>query len=116
MDRDPTLKEIREAEADLIEAKDSLERDRFKWATIQGYYSTFHATRALIYNRGLGEKSHYALLVALGNLLIKDLGIKLIEDFEGAMSLRGGRLWTNFLRSWGQGTIEAAEIFHKKAK
>ncbi|MEM2982585.1 MAG: HEPN domain-containing protein, partial [Candidatus Bathyarchaeia archaeon] len=49
VDRDLTLKEIREARADLIEAKDSLERNRFKWATIQGYYSMFHAARALIY-------------------------------------------------------------------
>ncbi|MEM3381444.1 MAG: HEPN domain-containing protein [Candidatus Bathyarchaeia archaeon] len=117
VDRDLTLKEIREAEADLIEAKDSLERNRFKWATIQGYYSMFHAARALIYSRGFREKSHYALLVALRNLFIKDLGTKLIEDFEGAMSLRQEADYgLTFSEAGAKETIEAAEIFLKKAK
>ena len=46
--RDMILKEIEAAETDLKDAKDSFENDKFKWATIQSYYSMFHSARALL--------------------------------------------------------------------
>ena len=117
VDRKLVLKEMREAEADLIEAKDSFVRNKFKWATIQGYYSMFHAARALVYNRGFREKSHYALLVALRNLLARELGMKLIKDFEDAMSLREEADYgLTFSEAGAVETVEAAEAFSKKAK
>lgn len=69
VDRKLAIKEVEAAVSDLEEAKDSLSRERLKWATIQGYYSMFHAARALVYSKGFREKSHYALLVALRELL-----------------------------------------------
>jgi len=60
--------EIEAAQSDLRDARDSLERRKLKWATIQGYYSMFHSARALLYSRGFREKSHYALLVAIREL------------------------------------------------
>jgi len=116
-DRDLILKEMREAEADLIEAKDSLGRKKFKWAIIQGYYSMFHAARALVYSKGYREKSHYALLVALRNLLASKIGTKLTKDFEDAMSLREEADYgLAFSETGAMETIEAAEAFFKKAK
>jgi len=116
-DRSLVLKEMREAEADLVEARDSLERSKFKWATIQGYYSMFHAVRALVYSRGFREKSHYALLVALRNLLIKELGTELIEGFGDAMSLREEADYgLTFSKAGAIETIETAEAFFKRAK
>jgi len=88
IDRKLTMKEIDGAISDLEEAKDSLSRKKFKWATIQGYYSMFHAARALIYSKGLREKSHYALLVALRQLFSNKLEAELIRNFEDAMGLR----------------------------
>jgi len=41
IDRKLILKEIEGAVSDLEEAKDSLSRRSLKWATIQGYYSTW---------------------------------------------------------------------------
>jgi len=82
------VKEMRVAEADLDDARDSFKRKKFKWATIQGYYSMFHAARALVYSQGFREKSPYALLVALRSLLFEKIGADLIKDFEDAMSLR----------------------------
>lgn len=117
IDRGLILKEMREADSDLYEAKDSLERKKFKWATIQGYYSMFHVARALIYSKGFREKSHYALLVALRNLLVRELGTKSIEDFENAMSLREEADYgLTFSEAGAIETIEAAEEFFKKAK
>jgi uncharacterized protein (UPF0332 family) len=88
VDRKLILKEINGAISDLEEAKDSLSRKKFKWATIQGYYSMFHAARALLYSKGFREKSHYALLIALRGLFSNQLEIEQIRNFEEAMSLR----------------------------
>jgi len=88
VDRKLVLKEIEGAMSDLEEAYGSLSRQNFKWATIQGYYSMFHAVRALVYNKGFREKSHYALLVALRELYGDRLETRLIRDFEEAMNLR----------------------------
>jgi uncharacterized protein (UPF0332 family) len=67
-DRKLVLKEIEAARSDLVDARESLERNKFKWATIQGYYSMFHSARALLFEKGYREKSHYALLIALREL------------------------------------------------
>jgi uncharacterized protein (UPF0332 family) len=88
VDRKLVIKEVEAAVSDLEEAKDSLSRERLKWATIQGYYSMFHAARALVYSKGFREKSHYALLVALRELFKDELELELIQSFEDAMSLR----------------------------
>lgn len=88
IDRKMILKEIEGAMSDLEEANNSLSRQKFKWATIQGYYSMFHAARALVYSKGFREKSHYALLVAIRELLESQLGTGLIRSFEEAMNLR----------------------------
>ncbi len=49
----------------------SLGDDDSKWATIQAYYSMFHAARALLLADGYREKSHRALLTAIDELYIK---------------------------------------------
>lgn len=45
------LKELDSASNDLLSSKDSFERENYKWATVQAYYSMFHTARALIYSR-----------------------------------------------------------------
>ena len=57
LDRALVLKEIEGAESDLATARKSLEDCNFKWATIQGYYSIFHAARALLFSEGFREKA-----------------------------------------------------------
>ena len=81
-------KEIEAAESDLMDARDSLEGGKLKWATIQGYYSMFHGARALLYSRGFREKSHYALLIAIREIFFKEHKPSLIDGFEDAMNLR----------------------------
>lgn len=48
-------KELKVAEDDLKDAKESLSRDSYKWATIQGYYAMFHAARADFSKEGAEE-------------------------------------------------------------
>jgi uncharacterized protein (UPF0332 family) len=85
---DMILKEIEAAETDLKDANDSRDARKFKRATIQGYYSMFHSMRALLFNRGYREKSHYALLLAIKELYSKELERSLIDRFEDGMNLR----------------------------
>lgn len=81
-------KETGNAVSDMERAKNDLSEGDHKWAIVKGYYSMFHAAKALVYSFGYREKSHYCLLVALRELCIKQLGIKNIKNFEDAMKLR----------------------------
>jgi uncharacterized protein (UPF0332 family) len=87
-DKKLVLKEISGAKSDLKDAKESMNRKKFKWATIQGYYSMFHSARAVLFDKGYREKSHYALLVAIRELCPNEIGQSLIREFEHAMYLR----------------------------
>jgi len=117
IDRKLVLKEIDGATSDLEEAEDSLSRKKFKWATIQGYYSLFHAARALVYSKGFREKSHYALLVALTELFSNELEEDAIRSFEEAMSLREEADYgLIFSEEGATEVINNAERFLKKAK
>jgi len=57
---DPALveKELREAEADLAAAEQSLLDLQEKWAIIQAYYSIIHSLRSQVFGKGYREKSH----------------------------------------------------------
>lgn len=83
-------KELNTALKDFNEAKESLEREKFKWATIQAYYSMFHSARALLYYKNYREKSHYCLIVALKHLYVETgkLSISFIEELQKGKSLR----------------------------
>ena len=82
-------KELTIAEKDLSDAKDSLQREKYKWAT-QAYYSMFHSARALLYNKNYRERSHYCLIVALRTLYVETekLSIRFIEGLQKGKNLR----------------------------
>jgi uncharacterized protein (UPF0332 family) len=82
------LKEIQGARKDLETARKSLNEADYKWATIQAYYSIFHAARALLYNRGFRERSHRGLLAALRLLYPASMLGPVLDDFSEAMTLR----------------------------
>ena len=88
--RETILKELEGAKYDLESARKSLEAGDHKWATVQAYYSMFHAARALLYSRGFREKSHRALLTALMELFVKSrqLDREYVENLKNAMDLR----------------------------
>lgn len=91
---DPALveKELREAEADLAAAEQSLAGHQEKWAIIQGYYALFHALRSQIFARGYREKSHRCLKYAIEALFVDEgaLGPEVLDHFSFAMDLREG--------------------------
>jgi len=117
INRRMVLKEIKGATMDLQDAKDSLDQEKLKWATIQAYYSMFHSARALLYNHGFREKSHYALSVALRGLFSKQIGSELINAFEQGMELRQEADYgLTFSEEGATETIEGAKKFLEKVK
>ena len=94
-----------------------MKQKKFKWATIQGYYSMFHSARALLHSRGLREKSHHALLMAMRELFPNELGTELIGRFEESMELRQEADYgLKFSNAGAIETIEAAGEFLKRTK
>lgn len=90
LSREAVEKELQGAEYDLEKAKTSQDAGDHKWATVKGYYSMFHAARALLYSAGYRERSHAALVSALRELYAKPgrLTEEALSDLENAMDLR----------------------------
>ena len=110
-------KELSAAETDLKEARDSLKRGKTKWGTVQAYYSTFHAARAVLYSKGYREKSHRGLLNALRELARKELSAELLDDFEDAMGMREAADYGNvFSEEGAESTLATASEFLEQAK
>ena len=99
-------KELATAEKDLVEAKDSLERKKYKWATIQFYYSMFHSARALLYLKNYRERSHYCLILALRALYVDKnlLSISLVESLQKAKMLREN---ADYYDEWSKDAVES---------
>jgi len=83
-------KELAAAKDDLAEAKDRFKNGKHKYATINSYYSIFHAARALLYSKGYRERSHHCLSVALETLFVETgkMSNRFIGIFKNSMSLR----------------------------
>jgi uncharacterized protein (UPF0332 family) len=83
-------KEITSAKYDLERSNKSMKDGDYKWASVQSYYSMFHAAKALVLKKGYREKRHYCLIVAIQELYVKDGKIdeELAEKLELCMHLR----------------------------
>ncbi|MBU2541147.1 MAG: HEPN domain-containing protein [Candidatus Omnitrophica bacterium] len=94
-------KELLAARTDLSEAKDTFQRDKFKWAIIQAYYSMFHSARALLYNQNYRERSHHCLIVALKSFYVEKgkLSVRFLEGLQKAKTLREN---ADYYDQWSQ--------------
>jgi len=111
-------KELSTARSDLEEAQESLTRAKYKWSTIQSYYSMFHSARALIYDKNYRERSHYCLIVALRTLCVetKQLNFSLVEAFQKAKTLREqADYYGEFSKTTAYNLLESAKEFLNKA-
>jgi uncharacterized protein (UPF0332 family) len=110
-------KELKGSESDLATAKASYEAGDHKWATVQAYYSIFHAARALLYNRGFRERSHRGLLKGLAELYPRNTLLDMLVVFEESMSLREDADYGLVYSEHGAGdALEDAEVFFERSK
>ena len=94
------IKKYQDAVEDLDNAKDGNKRKKYKWATIQSYYSMFNAGNALLMKKGWREKnSHYCLIIGLKELYVKtnELDISFIDALQKGKVLRES---ANYQREW----------------
>ncbi len=107
-------KEFSSAVEDLTEAKDRLSNGKYKYATINAYYSIFHAARSLLYSKGYRERSHHCLAAAL-EALFADRGLmdeRLVRLFKESMALRENADYSaNFSQDGALLSISNAELF-----
>lgn len=112
-------KELDISLADLGKARKNLREGDYKWATIQAYYSMFHSSRALLYNKGYREKSHYCLNIALRILYVetKKLPVNYIEALSRGKRLRED---ADYYDQWNKvsagGLIEIAGEYLEKTR
>lgn len=110
--------ELRQAEDDLASARDSLRSGDNKWATIQAYYSMFHAAKAVLFSAGYRERSHYCILLFLDKLVNEGrLETNFANDFRSAMFLRKEADYNaTFSEQSALDTADNAMAFIKKMK
>lgn len=112
-------KELTEAEADLLSARNSFSVGGWKWATVQAYYSMFHTAKALVLAKGYREKSHKCLLFALRYLYSDKniLELHFISEFEETMGARTDADYgLAYSKTSASVSIKNAENFLKRAK
>ena len=113
------FKELDLAKEDLKTAKKSFKENNYKWATIQSYYSMFHAARALLYKKGYREKSHFCLIESVRELYVSKglIDFKFIESMKLGKSLReNADYYGDFDKSGTESMLENAGDFLKEAK
>ncbi|PIP17319.1 MAG: hypothetical protein COX44_00560 [Candidatus Portnoybacteria bacterium CG23_combo_of_CG06-09_8_20_14_all_37_13] len=112
-------KELEIAGDDWKIAKESLNKKNYKWSIIQSYYSMFHAARALLYNQGYREKSHYCLVVGIRKLYVNKnlLGHTLIEALQLGKTLReNADYYADFSQTGAKNMLDKAKEFLEKTK
>ena len=117
--RSLVAKELKTAEKDLNDGKEGLEREKYKWSTVQAYYSMFHSARALLYAKNYREKSHYCLIVALRKFYVdkKLLPQSLIESLQDGKRLREqADYYDNWSKEGAESLLKAAEKFLSVSK
>lgn len=85
-------KELKAAGEDLENAEESCKnkKSKFKWATVQSYYSMFHSARALTYSRGYRERI---------TLFGSKIDYKLVEILIQGKHLRGN---VDYYDTWSE--------------
>jgi uncharacterized protein (UPF0332 family) len=112
-------KELNSAQEDLDDAQFGLTHGKYKWSTIQGYYSMYHTARALLFSREYREKSHYCLYVAIKALFVETgvFEIGYAEAFYHVMILRENADYrSRFSKTGAKLVLKRAEEFLSKSR
>lgn len=112
-------KQLKISAGDLAEAKEGLKYSRWKWSTIQAYYSMFHTARALLFAKGFRERHHRCLRIAVSHLYSSENDIfhRLIDDFQMAKQLRENADYADdFTENGARKLATAAEKFLEIAR
>lgn len=115
---DLVKKEIEECEYDFEKAKKAFDDDDFKWSIVMGYYTMFHAARALLFKLGFQEKRHFVISVVLEDLNKKGkIEKKYVNYFNAAISSREDADYNHtYSIRIAEDNLRMAEDFKEKIK
>lgn len=81
-------KKLKNAEERLSTARLLLENQRYEDVVSRGYYSMFHAAKALLLTKNSSPRTHSGIASELGKLFREELGKELISKFVTIQQLR----------------------------
>lgn len=111
-------KEIKESRSDLKDARFSFKMGKYKWCTIQAYYSMFHAARSVLISQGFKERRHFAICVVLESLTKnKKLEAYFVDDFKAAMFAREEADYESYYsKERAEQVLATAEEFYERMR
>ncbi len=88
-DHESVGRELAGAASDLEDARENFAKGKYLWATVQSYYSMFHAARAVLFDRGYRERSHQCIEAFL-DMMVKDgrLDHRFVDYYAAVRHLR----------------------------
>ena len=117
-DPDSVERELAGARSDLQDARDNYERGKYLWATVQSYYSMFHAARAALYHEGYREKSHQCIEAFLEKLASEGRLDRRFADYY--IAVRHLRESANYTLTFSEGNaafaIRSAAEFEERMR
>lgn len=117
---DPKLieKELNESENDLNRAVFDFENGDYKWSIIKGYYSMFHAGKAVLFALGYKERKHVAVQIVLENLCREGKLESIYTEFlsSAAEDREGADYRYKYTKEISKEILDNAEIFLKGMK
>ncbi|MBU2561870.1 MAG: HEPN domain-containing protein [Nanoarchaeota archaeon] len=118
-DKEKAIQSIKVAESKLEESERSLAAHLYESAVVFAYMAMFHAARAILFQDGYTEKSHFAIAVYLQEKHPAKLGLDLINKFNTQRVMRHEGLYgldTDFKKEDAELAIKDAKEFLKKIK
>ena len=88
--KDLAKKSVKQSEFFLGETQDLIEINKNQMAVISLYNAFFHISRALLYNEGVKERSHYCIARYIEEEYVnkEKLNVKFLNAYESMMSVR----------------------------
>ena len=110
---------IRISEAKLTEARKLFDAEFFSNVLLSAYTSMFHASRALLYKKGIQEKSHFASYIYVREIFSDKLSKNLINSFNNYREIRHNILYgeeSEIEKEDAENAIQDAEDFLEEVK
>ena len=118
VDKEKTKKSLEIAKIKLDEAKKLFSSEFFNNVVLSAYTSMFHSARALLYSKGVQEKSHYATYFYIKEKFSGKIPKNLVTSFNNYRDIRHELLYgyCNLEEKDAQNAILDAEDFLDKVK
>lgn len=78
-DKEKSKKSLEIAKERINQAEEAIKLKIFNFAVIESYTAMFHSARAILYNDGIQEKSHFAVYIYLKEKYIDKIPLNILN-------------------------------------